>query len=180
RLDQKDRTDCTSDGVKTGGGWSDVKQSEIEYVLCNVLATLVWLANSTAIEMHPWLSRIDDPEHPEFVMVDVDPQPGATWGDVKAVAAFVRDELGRRKLRGFPKTTGSRGIHVLVPVARRYTYEDVRAFVQELAAAAHTALPKTVTREWQKVKRGPRVMIDYLQNRSGATTAGPYGVRPKP
>ena len=180
RFYQKDKPDFTPEWVKTWRGWSDVKQAEIEYVLCNDLATLVWLANYTAIEMHPWLSRVDDPQHPDFVMIDVDPQPGASWEDVKTVAAFIRDELARRKLRAFPKTTGSRGIHVLVPIERRYTYDDVRSFVQEIAGAAHVALPKIVTREWQKVKRGPRVMIDYLQNRSGATTAGPYGVRPKP
>jgi len=180
RFYQKDKPGFTPSWVRTWRGWSDVKQADIEYVLCNDLSTLVWLANYTAIEMHPWLSRVDDPEHPDFVMVDVDPQPGATWEDVTRVAAVVRDELARRKLRGFPKTTGSRGIHVLVPIARRYSFEDVRAFVQELAAAAHEALPKIITREWQKAKRGPRVMIDYLQNASGKTTAGPYSVRPKP
>ncbi len=180
RFYQKDKPEFTPEWVRTWRGWSDVKQAEIEYVLCNDLATLVWLANYTAIEMHPWLSRVDDPEHPDFVMVDVDPQPGAAWDDVQSVGRVVRDELARRKLRGFPKTTGSRGVHVLVPIAPRYTFEQVRAFVQEIAAVAQRKLPQIVTREWQKAKRGPRVMIDYLQNASGKTTAGPYSVRPKP
>ncbi len=180
RFYQKDKPDFTPEWVRTWRGWSDVKQTEIEYVLCNDLATLVWLANYTAIEMHPWLSRVEDPERPDFVMVDLDPQPGASWEDVKSVARLVRDELARRRLRNFPKTTGSRGIHVLVPIARRYAFEQVRAFVQEIAGVAHEKLPKLVTREWQKAKRGPRVMIDYLQNASGKTTAGPYSVRPMP
>ncbi len=180
RFYQKDKPSFTPAWVRTWRGWSEVKQADIEYVLCNDLATLVWLANYTAIEMHPWLSRVDDPAHPDFVMVDIDPQPGASWDDVTRVAGVVRDDLARRGLRGFPKTTGSRGIHVLLPIARRYTFEEVRPFVQEIAATAHEALPQLVTREWQKAKRGPRVMIDYLQNAGGKTTAGPYSVRPLP
>jgi bifunctional non-homologous end joining protein LigD len=180
RFYQKEKPGFTPAWVQTWRGWSDVKQAEIEYVLCNDLPTLVWLANYTAIEMHPWLSRVDDPGHPDFVMVDLDPQPGAAWESVKRVARVVGEDLAGRRLRSFPKTTGSRGIHVLVPVARRYTFEQVRSFVQEIAANAYERLPQLVTREWQKAKRGPRVMIDYLQNRSGATTAGPYSVRPKP
>ena len=180
RFYQKDKPGFTPQWVRTFSDFSDTRQEEIDHVVCNDLATLVWLANYTCIEMHPWLSRIDDPEHPDFVMIDLDPQPGASFADVKAVARFVREFLEGRKLVGFPKTTGSRGIHVLVPVARGYTYEEVREFVQEIAAAAQKRLPGLITRDWNKAQRGAQVMVDYLQNRRGATTAGPYSVRPRP
>jgi bifunctional non-homologous end joining protein LigD len=180
RFYQKDKPDFTPSWIRTWRGWSSIKEAEIEYIVCEDLATLVWLANYTCIEMHPWLSRVDDPEHPDFAMIDIDPQPGATFESVKSVAQVVRTFLEERGLVGFPKTTGSRGIHVLVPIARVHTYDQVRDFVQEIAAYAHQRLPNTITREWQKSKRGARVLIDYLQNRLGATTAGPYSVRPLP
>lgn len=173
---QKDKPDFTPAWVRT---WRHPGEQN-EYILCNDLATLVWLANYTAIEMHPTLSRVDDPEHPDFVMIDVDPQTGATWPQVKRVAQAVKAILDARKLVGFPKTTGSRGIHVLVPIARRYTFKEVREFVEGIAETVHRELPNLTTREWQKSKRGPKVMIDYLQNASGKTTAGPYSARPLP
>ena len=177
---QKEKPGFTPPWVRTWRSRAETKDEEIEYVVCNDLATLVWLANYTALEMHPWLSRLDDPEHPDFVMIDIDPQPGATFADVRKVAQVVREALDQRGLVGFPKTTGSRGIHVLVPIARRYTFAEVREFVAGLASVAQERLPRVVTREWQKSKRGARVMIDYLQNASGKTTAGPYSVRPLP
>ncbi len=180
RFYQKDRPGFTPAWVRTFTDFSETKQEDIKYVVCDDLATLVWLANYTCIEMHPWLSRVDDPDHPDFVMIDLDPQTGASFVDVKSVARFVRDWLEKRKLRGFPKTTGSRGVHVLVPIARRHTYDEVRDFVQGIAADAQKALPGLITREWSKTQRGAQVMIDYLQNRRGATTAGPYSVRPRP
>ncbi len=173
---QKDKPDFTPPWVHT---WRSESERN-EYILCNDLPTLVWLANYTAIEMHPTLSRADDPEHPDMVMIDVDPQTGATWAQVKRVAGAVKAILDARALVGFPKTTGSRGIHVLIPVARRYTFKEVREYVQEIAALVHQEMPTVVTREWQKAKRGPKVMIDYLQNAAGKTTAGPYSVRPRP
>jgi len=135
------------------------------------------MANYTAIEIHPRLARADDPEKPDNVMIDLDPAEGATWDDVKEVAHVVKEVLDDLGLVGFPKTTGSRGIHVLVPVARRYTFEETRAFALRVGQMAREKLPKLVTLEFSKAKRRG-IYIDYLQNTRAKSTAGPYSVRP--
>jgi len=157
--------------------WKDEEEEGNDYVLANDTATLVWLANYTAIEIHPRLARVDRPDTPDFVMIDLDPATGATWDDVKEVAHAVKGVLDDLGLRGFPKTTGSRGIHVLVPIARRYSFEESRAFALAVGTAAREKLPKLVTLEFQKSRR-KGIYVDYLQNVRGKTTAGPYSVRP--
>jgi len=157
--------------------WKDPEEEDNDYILCNDLPTLVWLANYTAIEIHPRLARVDRPDRPDNVMVDLDPSTGATWDDVKEVARCVKAVLDDLGLEGFPKTTGSRGIHVLIPIARRYTFEESRAFAQRIGELARERLPKLVTLEFSKARRRG-IYIDYLQNTRGKTTAGPYSVRP--
>jgi len=174
---QKDKPSFTPRWVKT---WVDVtaeREGGIDYVLGNDLATLVWLANYTAIEIHPWLSRVDDPEHPDIAIIDLDPSTGTTWDDVKEAAAIVHDVLDALGIRGFPKTTGSRGIHIWVPIERRYTFEESRNFVLEVGKAAREKAPKLITVEVVKDRRRG-IYIDFLQNVGGKTTAGPYSVRP--
>jgi bifunctional non-homologous end joining protein LigD len=135
------------------------------------------MANYTAIEIHPWLARVDKPDNPDFAMIDLDPATGATWSDVKEAAMIVREILHGLDLEGFPKTTGSRGIHVLVPIARRYTYEESRGFVEQVGKAAREKAPKLITLTFAKKERRG-IYVDYLQNVRGKTTAGPYSVRP--
>jgi bifunctional non-homologous end joining protein LigD len=135
------------------------------------------MANYTAIEIHPRLARADDPEKPDNVMIDLDPAEGATWDDVKEVAHAVKEVLDDLGLVGFPKTTGSRGIHVLVPIARRYTFDESRAFALRVGQLTREKLPKLVTLEFSKAKRRG-IYIDYLQNTRAKSTAGPYSVRP--
>ncbi|HEV8228913.1 MAG TPA: DNA ligase D, partial [Candidatus Limnocylindria bacterium] len=174
---QKDKPEFTPKWVQTWVDRTAEREGGIDYVLGNDLATLVWLANYTAIEIHPWLSRVDDPEHPDIAIIDLDPQTGATWDDVKEAAAIVHELLDALDLQGFPKTTGSRGIHVWVPIARRYTFEESRTFVLELGKAARERAPKLITVEVVKDRRRG-IYIDFLQNVGGKTTAGPYSVRP--
>ena len=171
---QKNKPGFTPEWVKS---WTDPREPENAYVLANDMATLVWMANYTAIEIHPRLARADDPEKPDNVMIDLDPAEGATWDDVKEVAHAVKGVLDDLGIVGFPKTTGSRGIHVLVPVARRYTFEDTRAFALRVGQLAREKLPKLVTLEFSKAKRRG-IYIDYLQNTRAKSTAGPYSVRP--
>jgi bifunctional non-homologous end joining protein LigD len=173
---QKNRPGFTPKWVTT---WRDPEEKENEYILCNDLATVVWMANYTAIEIHPRLARVDDPDHPDNVMIDLDPSEGATWEQTKEVAVAVHRILEEMGLEGFPKTTGSRGIHVLVPVARRYAFEETRAFAEQVGKIARERLPKIVTLEFTKARRRG-IYIDYLQNTRGKSTAGPYSVRPKP
>jgi bifunctional non-homologous end joining protein LigD len=174
---QKDKPDFTPRWIHTWVDHEADREGGIDYVLGNDLATLVWLANYTAIEIHPWLSRVDDPDHPDFAIIDLDPSKGASWDDVKETAALVHDVLDAMDLVGFPKTTGSRGIHVLVPIARTYTFDESRGFVFEVGKVAREKKPKLVTLETVKDRRRG-VYIDYLQNVRGKTTAGPYSVRP--
>ena len=171
---QKNKPGFTPSWIKS---WTDPREPENDYVLANDMATLVWMANYTAIEIHPRLARIDDPEKPDNVMVDLDPAEGATWDDVKEVARAVKTVLDDLEMVGFPKTTGSRGIHVLVPVARRYTFEETRAFALRVGQLARERLPKLVTLEFSKARR-QGIYIDYLQNTRAKSTAGPYSVRP--
>ena len=174
---QKDKPSFTPRWIKS---WTDAaadREGGIDYVLGNDLATLIWMANYTAIEIHPWLSRIDKPDNPDFAMIDLDPAEGATWADVKEAALIVRDILHGLDLEGFPKTTGSRGIHVLVPIARRYSFEESRGFVEQVGKAAREKAPKLVTLTFAKKERRG-IYVDYLQNVRGKTTAGPYSVRP--
>jgi len=171
---QKNKPGFTPEWIRS---WTDPLEPENAYVLANDMATLVWMANYTAIEIHPRLARVDDPEKPDNVMIDLDPAEGATWDDVKEVAHVVKDVLDDLGLVGFPKTTGSRGIHVLVPIARRYTFEESRAFALRVGQLARERLPKLVTLEFSKAKRRG-IYIDYLQNTRAKSTAGPYSVRP--
>ncbi|HET7701020.1 MAG TPA: DNA ligase D [Candidatus Limnocylindria bacterium] len=174
---QKDKPSFTPKWIQTWVDTTADRAGGIDYILGNDLATLVWLANYTAIEIHPWLSRVDDPMHPDIAIIDLDPSKGATWDDVKETAALVHTVLDGLGLTGFPKTTGSRGIHILVPIARDYTFEESRGFVFEVGKAARERAPKLVTLETVKERRRG-VYIDYLQNVGGKTTAGAYSVRP--
>jgi bifunctional non-homologous end joining protein LigD len=174
---QKDKPDFTPKWVHTWVDHGAEREGGIEYVLGNDLATVIWLANYTAIEIHPWLARVDDPEHPDIAIIDLDPSTGATWDDVKEAAGVVHAVLDGMDLQGFPKTTGSRGIHIWVPIARRYTFDESRNFVFEVGKAARERAPKVITLEVKKDRRRG-VYIDFLQNVGGKTTAGPYSVRP--
>ena len=172
---QKDKPGFTPKWIES---WTDHADRDggIDYVLGNDLATLIWMANYTAIEIHPWLSRVDKPDQPDFAMIDLDPATGE-WSDVKEAALVVRDVLHGLDLEGFPKTTGSRGIHVLVPIARRYSFEESRGFVEQVGKAAREKAPNLITLVFaKKDRRG--IYVDYLQNVRGKTTAGPYSVRP--
>jgi bifunctional non-homologous end joining protein LigD len=150
----------------------------IEYALVNDELALLWMANMACIDMHAWSSRVDKPERPDWVMFDLDPAEGATFEDVITVARLVKDTLDLLELEGYPKTSGSRGIHILVPVARRHTFSDAREFAAIVAGALARAHPGLVTTEWARKKR-VGVLVDANQNRHGATNATVYSVRPR-
>jgi bifunctional non-homologous end joining protein LigD len=150
----------------------------IDYALVDDELALLWMVNMGCIDMHVWSSRVDRPERPDWVMFDLDPSEDASFADVVTVARLVRDTLELLELEGFPKTSGSRGIHVLVPVARRHTFGEAREFAAIVAGALARAHPGLVTTEWAKAKRRG-VLVDANQNRPGATNASVYSVRPR-
>jgi DNA ligase D len=144
------------------------------------IAVVGWAAQMGTITFHPWPVRRDDVDHPDELRIDLDPQPGTDFADAVRVAGEARALLEELGYRGFPKTSGGRGIHIYVRIEPRWTFTDVRhaaiAFGRELARR----LPDRVTTKWWKEERGERIFIDYNQNARDRTIASAYSVRPKP
>ena len=143
------------------------------------MAVVAWAAQMGTITFHPWPVRSDDVDHPDELRIDLDPQPGRDFADAVRVAAEARvllDELG---YAGFPKTSGGRGVHIYVRIARRWTFTDVRHAAIAFGRELERRLPGQVTTNWWKEERGERIFIDYNQNARDRTIASAYSVRPK-
>jgi bifunctional non-homologous end joining protein LigD len=149
-----------------------------DWILIEEVATLAWLANHAVIDMHPWYSRVDKPEYPDWSVVDLDPAEGATFKDVVAVAKVVKTALDHLKLTALLKTTGQSGLHIYIPIERRYTLDESRGFVATLAHMIAELMPDKVTEVWEVKRRTGKIRIDYTQNVMNKTLAGPYSVRP--
>jgi DNA ligase D len=142
-------------------------------------AHMAWGLNMNVIDWNPWPVRRPDGDHPDELRVDLDPTPEASFDDVRAVAMCVRQVLEEHGLRGFPKTSGSRGIHVLVRIEQRWTFTEVRRAALALAREVERRLPEQATSAWWKEQRHG-VFIDYNQNARDRTVASAYSVRPVP
>lgn len=153
----------------------------IDFPIVQDLASLLWLINLGCIDLNPWYSRCDDTDRPDFLHFDLDPGPGANFAMVRTVALHVRDILGMLKIPTYAKTTGSKGIHVYVPIVRGPTQKEVWSFAKAIAVELENRHGKIVTAEYRKVKRPyARVLVDYNQNAWGRTLASIYSVRPTP
>jgi DNA ligase D len=144
------------------------------------IAQVAWAANLAVVDFHPWPSRRRDTEHPDELRIDVDPQPGTTFADGKRVAATVREVLDEIGYKGWPKTSGNRGIHVACRIEPRWEFRVVRRCALAFAREIERRLPKLVTTAWWKEERGERVFIDYNQNARDRTIASAYSVRARP
>ncbi|RPI31832.1 MAG: DNA primase, partial [Actinomycetota bacterium] len=142
-------------------------------------AALAWVINLGCIDLNPHPVRADDLDHPDELRVDLDPVPGVEWDDVRRVALVVRDALTDVGLVGWPKTSGSRGIHVNVRIERRWTFPEVRRAALALARDVERRAPALATSRWWKEERHG-VFIDYNQNAKDRTVASAYSVRPRP
>jgi DNA ligase D-like protein (predicted polymerase) len=142
-------------------------------------ASLLWIANLGCLELHPHPVRADDLDHPDELRVDLDPVPGVKWPQVREVARCVRVTLHELGLTGWPKTSGSRGVHVYVRIQRKWTFDEVRKAALALAREVERRMPKLATSKWWKEERRG-VFIDYNQNAKDRTIAGAYSVRPRP
>ena len=142
-------------------------------------ATLVWLANLACLELHPHPVRADDLEHPDELRVDLDPVPGVTWAQVREVAHVAEATLKDFGLVGWPKTSGSRGMHVNVRIERRWTFDEVRRAALALAREVERRASTIATSKWWKEERHG-VFVDYNQNAKDRTVASAYSVRPRP
>ena len=152
----------------------------VDFTLVNEPAALAWMAQMNCIDMNAWYSRVDKPERPDYVVFDLDP-PESRNGFVQAirVAHLVRGALDELELRSYVKTSGADGIHVLVPIARRYSYPETYELAELVSRRLEAENPGLVTTDWLKKKRRG-VLVDHRQNGHGKTIASAYSVRPKP
>ena len=142
-------------------------------------AGLAWIVNLGCIELHPHPVRSGDLDHPDELRVDLDPGPGVSWADVRAVALEVKSLLDEMGLRGWPKTSGSRGMHINVRIHPRWTFDEVRRAALALSRAVERRAPTIATSKWWKEERHG-VFLDYNQNAKDRTTCSAYSVRPVP
>jgi bifunctional non-homologous end joining protein LigD len=140
---------------------------------------LMWMANMACIDMNVWYSRVDKPDRPDFVLFDLDPSPDVGAAETIQVALLVKDALDALGLASFPKTSSAEGMHVIVPIERRYSYDDTRELSEIVAGAIARTHRGLATTEWTKSKRRG-VLIDSNQNGEGKTIASAYSVRPRP
>ena len=150
-----------------------------EEVVPRDAAALAWMANLACLELHPHPIRADDLDHPDELRVDLDPVPGIVWGQIRDVARVVQATLAELGLVGWPKTSGSRGMHVYVRIERRWTFVQVRRAALAFAREVERRAPALATSKWWKEERHG-VFLDYNQNAKDRTIAGAYSVRARP
>jgi DNA ligase D len=143
-------------------------------------AVAAWAAQIGTITFHPWPVRRDDVEHPDELRIDLDPQPGTDFRDAAAVAHEARGLLEELGYRGFPKTSGNRGVHIYLRIEPRWTFTDVRHSAIAFGRELERRMPAQVTTKWWKEERGERIFVDYNQNARDRTIASAYSLRPKP
>ncbi|HEY7736912.1 MAG TPA: DNA ligase D [Candidatus Limnocylindrales bacterium] len=152
-----------------------------DHLIADRTATLAWLGNQAAFEIHAWTSTIDDPWKPTFALIDIDPGTKTTWEETLVLARLYRTALGHLGVRAYPKLTGSRGIQAFIPIVPgKYTYDDTSHWVGTLSRAVGATVPELVSWEWAKKERGGKARLDYTQNAAIKTLVAPYAVRPRP
>jgi bifunctional non-homologous end joining protein LigD len=153
----------------------------IDFPIVQDLPALLWVINLGCIDLNQWYARCDDVDRPDYLHFDLDPVPGAKFEQVRESALVVREALESLKMPCYPKTTGSKGIHVYVPIMRGPTQKQVWTIAKEIAQVLESAHPKLITAEYRIAKRPKgRVLVDYNQNAWGRTLASIYSIRPKP
>ncbi len=160
--------------VEDGGGHT------VDYIVGDNLPTLLYMANLGAIERHPWHSRLSDLDHPDWIVFDLDPGAGIAYSTICDLALVIKEVLDQIGLEGVPKTSGSRGLHVYVPIEPVHSYEEVAAFAAQLATLVAHKQPEiaTVERSLKKRRHG-QIYVDHLQNARGKSVVAPYSVRPR-
>ncbi|WP_265427237.1 DNA ligase D [Chryseobacterium sp. YIM B08800] len=177
---QKDAGDSIPDWIKTTEVYSESNDKYIDYIYCNDKATLAYLNNLGCIDLNPWNSSLPDLEHPDFLVLDLDPSKKNTFDDVIETSLQVNEVLQSINIKGYCKTSGSTGIHVYIPMGGKYDFDQVKEFAYILMKQVNEKLPKLTTLERSLQKRDDKkIYLDYLQNRTGQTLASVYSVRPK-
>ncbi len=177
---QKDAGEHIPDWIKTTQVYSESNDKYIDYIYCNDKATLAYLNNLGCIDLNPWNSSLPDLEHPDYLVLDLDPSKKNTFDDVIETALQVNEVLNSIKIKGYCKTSGSTGIHIYIPMGGNYDFDQVKDFAHILMKQVNERLPKITTLERSLQKRDSnKIYLDYLQNRTGQTLASAYSLRPK-
>ncbi|MDQ6847635.1 MAG: DNA ligase D [Candidatus Dormibacteraeota bacterium] len=174
------RKDKPSHAPKWIESWTYHGEKTKEYIVVNDLATLIWVANAASIDLHPWHSRVDAPQQPDWAVFDLDPAEGATFESVITIARLTGVALDHYGLHSVLKTTGQTGLQIYVPIRRGPDYGAVRGWVEGVARAIGRIVPELVSWEWSVKARTGRVRIDYTQNIINKTLNAPYTVRAVP
>ncbi len=174
---QKDVGEVIPDWIKTVEVRSESEDKEIEFMLCQDEATLVYMANWGCIEVNPWNSRYRNPDNPDYVVLDLDPLD-IDFRYVVEAALVTRDVLEEAGAKGYIKTSGATGLHIFIPVNAKYSTIQVQQFAQLINTMVHARIPKTTSLERMPSRRARKVYLDFLQNRRGQTMAAAYCLRP--
>jgi bifunctional non-homologous end joining protein LigD len=177
---QKNVADSAPDWAETFPYQSADSNEEKEFLVGGDEAGLLYMANLGTIEMNPWNSTTHKPQHPDWCVIDIDPDKGNTFEQVIEVAQMIQQVLESLKIKGYPKTSGSTGIHVYIPLGAKYTYDQCQLLGKFIATQVQLALPGFTSIERMTSKRKGKIYVDYLQNRPQATLAAAYSLRPKP
>ncbi len=178
---QKDADEHTPDWVTIQKIFSESSDKYINYIICNDKETLAYLNNLGCIELNVWTSRIQKADYPDYLVLDLDPSEKNTFEDVIETALAVKEVLESAGITGYPKTSGSSGIHIYLPMGGKYTYDQVKDFGHLLMQLVYQKIPELTTLERSLQKRDKnKIYLDYLQNRRAQTLASVYSIRPKP
>lgn len=156
--------------------YSKTAKRELDYVVCNNLDTLLWLANLAALEIHIPLSKISNYENPDIILFDLDPEPPANMDNAIDVAYLLKEFLENSSLKSYPKTSGKKGLHIVVPIVPEYTYAQTREFVHQIGKDLKKE-SEIIVSEFSRSQEPGTVYIDYGQNAAGRTMICPYSLR---
>ena len=177
---QKDAAEETPDWIEIQKVFSESSDKYINYIICNDKETMAYLNNLGCIELNVWTSRLPKADNPDYLVLDLDPSEKNTFEDVIETALAVKEVLEIAGIKGYPKTSGSTGIHVYIPMGAKYDYDQVKDFGHLLMQMVQQKLPEITTLERSLQKRDKnKIYLDYLQNRRGQTLASVYSLRPK-
>lgn len=177
---QKDMRGKLPEWIPAHEDYSESTDEMIQYMICNNEATLLYMANLGCIEMHPWHSRRQHPDHPDYCLIDLDPDKGNSFDQVMETAHVVKDFLDDLKVDCYCKTSGSTGLHIYIPLGAKYTYDESKQFAELVVGWVHQEMPAITSVERNPAKRKGKIYLDFLQNRQAQTAAAPYSLRPKP
>lgn len=177
---QKDMRGKVPEWIPLYEDYSESTDEMVAYMICNNEAALLYMANMGCIEMHPWHSRRQQPDHPDYCIIDLDPDKGNSFDQVIETALVVKAVLDDVKASSYCKTSGSTGLHIYIPLGAKNTYDDSKKFAELIVGLVNQELPGITSVERNPARRKGRIYLDFLQNRQAQTAAAPYSLRPKP